>query len=262
MKNNTLALAGALALALALCGCATTSARKVTSAHSKLPPRSPVELSVSVVPANAEVWLLARGLGDYAAMLDSGAAIGQKTMIPARDVDFSAVLFVHAPGYVSQAIDFRPRDCSTFAIVLRPMPDDFAGPTTPAEQRGDEVTLASLSAEDRGAELAAREAARIRSLTKRVGDFELYWEYVPETRESRYTRLSGTVKNVGTCSVARIPVRADIWDADAAEVINSDWTFAVDTLPLRPGETRRWELMVAKPTPRISVSLGQPMDRL
>lgn len=61
--------------------------------------------------------------------------------------------------------------------------------------------------------------------------------------ERNYTYVTGTVTNNGTYQVKYVKVKAVCKDWSGS-VIDTDWTYAVDSLWLDPGESKAFEMMV------------------
>jgi hypothetical protein len=78
-------------------------------------------------------------------------------------------------------------------------------------------------------------SAKLAGMSVDVGDF---------TEEHGYFKVAGTVKNSGARAVTYVKVTVDFLDSGGA-VVDNGWTYAVDSSPLGPGETRVFELSQA-----------------
>ena len=58
-----------------------------------------------------------------------------------------------------------------------------------------------------------------------------------------YAYVTGSIKNTGTSSVRYVKVKASCKDL-YGNVIDTDWTYAVDTSWLGPGESKSFEMMI------------------
>ena len=63
------------------------------------------------------------------------------------------------------------------------------------------------------------------------------------SHSSNYAYISGTITNTGTSSVRYVKVKAACENASGT-VIDTDWTYAVDSSWLDPGESKSFEMMV------------------
>lgn len=70
------------------------------------------------------------------------------------------------------------------------------------------------------------------------------------THSGNYTYVTGSVKNTGTYSVRYVKVRAACKNS-AGSVIDTDWTYAVDSDWLEPGESKTFEMMIRDPNNNI-----------
>ncbi|MBQ6236512.1 MAG: hypothetical protein IJK54_11405 [Clostridia bacterium] len=66
---------------------------------------------------------------------------------------------------------------------------------------------------------------------------------VKVTHKGNYAYCSGTVTNTGTYSVKYVKVKAALKDS-AGNTIDTDWTYAVDSAWLDPGESKNFEMMI------------------
>ena len=66
---------------------------------------------------------------------------------------------------------------------------------------------------------------------------------VSVSHSSNYAYISGTITNNGTSSVRYVKVKAACKDS-SGKVIDTDWTYAVDSSWLDPGESKSFEMMV------------------
>ena len=66
---------------------------------------------------------------------------------------------------------------------------------------------------------------------------------VKVTHSGNYAYISGTVTNTGTYQVKYVKVRAACKDY-RGNIIDTDWTYAVDSSWLNPGESKKFEMMV------------------
>lgn len=66
---------------------------------------------------------------------------------------------------------------------------------------------------------------------------------VKVTHKGNYTYCSGTIKNTGTYSVKYVKVKAALKDA-SGNTVDTDWTYAVDSTWLDPGESKNFEMMI------------------
>lgn len=62
---------------------------------------------------------------------------------------------------------------------------------------------------------------------------------------SSYTILEGSVKNIGSKTVKFVEVKVSFKDA-SGNVIDTDWTYAVGSEGLAPGESSKWSVSVTK----------------
>lgn len=76
-----------------------------------------------------------------------------------------------------------------------------------------------------------RQPARRLEIVKSSGEIDRPW-----------ITVTGTIKNTGTLPASYVKVRVDFVNT-AGEVQDSDWTFAVDSSPLHPGQSRNFEIM-------------------
>ena len=70
------------------------------------------------------------------------------------------------------------------------------------------------------------------------------------THSGNYTYVTGSVKNTGTYSVRYVKVRAACKNSSGS-VIDTDWTYAVDSDWLEPGESKTFEMMIRDPNNNI-----------
>jgi hypothetical protein len=61
--------------------------------------------------------------------------------------------------------------------------------------------------------------------------------------KSGYCYVSGTITNNGSYRVKYVKVKASCKDADG-KVVNTDWTYAVGSSWLEPGESNQFEMMI------------------
>lgn len=66
---------------------------------------------------------------------------------------------------------------------------------------------------------------------------------VKVTHKGNYAYCSGTITNTGTYSVKYVKVKAALKDA-SGNTIDTDWTYAVDSTWLDPGESKSFEMMI------------------
>ena len=66
---------------------------------------------------------------------------------------------------------------------------------------------------------------------------------VKVTHSGNYAYISGTVTNTGTYQIRYVKVRA-VCKNYKGTVIDTDWTYAVDSSWLNPGESKKFEMMV------------------
>ncbi len=66
---------------------------------------------------------------------------------------------------------------------------------------------------------------------------------VKVTHNGNYAYISGTITNTGTYQIKYVKVRAQCKDY-RGNVIDTDWTYAVDSSWLNPGESKKFEMMV------------------
>lgn len=66
------------------------------------------------------------------------------------------------------------------------------------------------------------------------------------SRDEDYIRATGSVKNNGNTSYFYIKVKAIYMDAND-NVIDTDWTYAIDSLGIEPNETKKFEMMTKYP---------------
>ena len=73
----------------------------------------------------------------------------------------------------------------------------------------------------------------------------LYMEVsnVKVTHSGNYAYISGTITNTGTYQIKYVKVRAQCKDY-RGNIIDTDWTYAVDSSWLYPGESKKFEIMV------------------
>lgn len=70
------------------------------------------------------------------------------------------------------------------------------------------------------------------------------------THSGNYAYVSGTIKNTGTYRIRYVKVRAACKNS-AGSVVDTDWTYAVDSDWLEPGESKSFEMMVRDPNNNI-----------
>ena len=58
-----------------------------------------------------------------------------------------------------------------------------------------------------------------------------------------YAYISGTITNTGSYQIKYVKVRAACLDY-RGNVVDTDWTYAVDSSWLNPGESKKFEMMV------------------
>jgi hypothetical protein len=61
--------------------------------------------------------------------------------------------------------------------------------------------------------------------------------------KGNYTYCTGTIKNTGDYSIKYVKVKASLKDY-SGKVIDTDWTYAVDSTWLDPGESKSFEMMI------------------
>ena len=66
---------------------------------------------------------------------------------------------------------------------------------------------------------------------------------VKVTHKGNYAYCSGTITNTGTYSVKYVKVKAALKDSSGT-TIDTDWTYAVDSTWLDPGESKNFEMMI------------------
>ena len=76
---------------------------------------------------------------------------------------------------------------------------------------------------------------------------------VSVTHSGNYAYVSGTITNNGTYSVRYVKVKAACKDLSGS-VIDTDWTYAVDSSWLEPGESKSFEMMVKDTGKRIKTA--------
>ncbi len=62
---------------------------------------------------------------------------------------------------------------------------------------------------------------------------------------SLYTVASGTITNRGYTNVSFVKIKG-IFVSASGRTIDTDWTYAVDSVGLAPGESKKWEMSVIK----------------
>jgi hypothetical protein len=118
--------------------------------------------------------------------------------------------------------------------------------------REDEVTqLIAMSGtvkEEKINEIAPRGEQRIKVAQQEEFDQQLKEANPIEITEKKavhdgdYMYTTGSVKNVSQTSYSYIKVKVTHYD-DSGNVIETDWTYAVDSEPLRPDEQHSFEIM-------------------
>ena len=73
---------------------------------------------------------------------------------------------------------------------------------------------------------------------------------VKVSHKSNYTYVTGTITNNGTYSIKYVKVKAACKDSKGT-VIDTDWTYAVDSSWLEPGESNTFEMMVKDESGKI-----------
>ncbi len=66
---------------------------------------------------------------------------------------------------------------------------------------------------------------------------------VTVTHKRSYTYVNGTITNTGTYQIKFVKVKASCKDY-LGTVIDTDWTYAVDSTWLAPGESKQFEMMI------------------
>ena len=66
---------------------------------------------------------------------------------------------------------------------------------------------------------------------------------VTVTHKRNYTYVNGTITNTGTYQIKYVKVKAACKDY-LGTVIDTDWTYAVDSTWLAPGESKQFEMMI------------------
>lgn len=73
------------------------------------------------------------------------------------------------------------------------------------------------------------------------------------THSGNYAYVSGTVTNTGTYQIKYVKVKAVCKDA-YGNIVDTDWTYAVDSTWLNPGESKNFEMMVKDSNHKISTA--------
>lgn len=84
-------------------------------------------------------------------------------------------------------------------------------------------------------------ASKIAAITVRVDSF---------AEERDWFQVRGVVTNTGTRPVTYVKVGVDFVSGDG-NVVDTDWTYAVDSQPLAPGASKRFEVQ-QKATPGVT----------
>lgn len=65
------------------------------------------------------------------------------------------------------------------------------------------------------------------------------------TNNSVFTVASGTITNRGYSNVSFVKIKGSFLNS-SGRTIDTDWTYAVDSVQLAPGESKKWEMSVTK----------------
>ena len=76
---------------------------------------------------------------------------------------------------------------------------------------------------------------------------------VKVTHKGNYTYVSGTITNNGTYQIKYVKVKASCKNASGT-VIDTDWTYAVDSSWLNPGESKNFEMMIKDENNKIKTA--------
>ena len=76
---------------------------------------------------------------------------------------------------------------------------------------------------------------------------------VKVTHKGNYTYVSGMITNNGTSQIKYVKVKASCKNAKGA-VIDTDWTYAVDSTWLSPGESKNFEMMIKDESNKIKTA--------
>lgn len=77
---------------------------------------------------------------------------------------------------------------------------------------------------------------------------------VKVTHSRNYAYCSGTITNTGTYSVKYVKVKAALKDSSGS-TIDTDWTYAVDSSWLDPGESKSFEMMIKDENGKIKTAV-------
>lgn len=81
---------------------------------------------------------------------------------------------------------------------------------------------------------------------------------VSVTHSGNYAYISGTITNNGAYQIKYVKVKAECKDY-RGNVIDTDWTYAVDSTWLDPGESKKFEMMVKDPDKDIRTATVKVM---
>ena len=76
---------------------------------------------------------------------------------------------------------------------------------------------------------------------------------VKVSHSGNYTYVTGTIKNNGTYNIKYVKVKASCKDSYGS-VVDTDWTYAVDSAWLDAGESKNFEMMIRDENWRISTA--------
>ena len=65
------------------------------------------------------------------------------------------------------------------------------------------------------------------------------------SNDSYFTTVSGIITNRGYTNVSYVKIKG-LFVNESGITIDTDWTYAVDSVELAPGESKKWEMMVKK----------------
>ena len=82
---------------------------------------------------------------------------------------------------------------------------------------------------------------------------------VSVTHSGDYAYVSGTITNNGAYQIKYVKVKAECKDY-RGNVIDTDWTYAVDSTWLDPGESKKFEMMVKDPDKDIRTATVKVMS--
>lgn len=84
----------------------------------------------------------------------------------------------------------------------------------------------------------------------------LYMEvsHVTVSHRGDYAYISGTITNAGDYQIKYVKVKASCKDSRGS-IIDTDWTYAVDSSWLDPGESKQFEMMVKDTSGKIKTAV-------